>query len=243
MLDRMCVPAAREDLAPPRLVTDLLVMHVPVEDAREGPDDLANGIGAPDHGKCASRGPLGPREQADRDPRHVFGRDQRQNGVFVAKRQADGAARGHACTDKARHVLVEHGGAKMQRADARPFKHLFGEIVLPHARRRRIDRRLIHHEIDQPRNAMLARRKRHRGRGVRQPVLHRIGKIDRRDILRGLFERTGVEEIADKNFGAERFQAIGTLVDLADEGTDGHAALQQHFGYMAAGSALGAAGG
>ena len=50
---------------------------------------------------------------------------------------------------------------------------------------------------------MLARRKRHRGRGVCQSVLDRIGKVDRRNILDGLFDRADVEEIADNNFSTE----------------------------------------
>jgi hypothetical protein len=89
---------------------------------------------------------------------------------------------------------------------------------------------------------MLARRKRHRGGRVCQSVLHRIGKVDRRDPPGGLFDRADVEEVADNNFSAERFQAVGAFVDLAHEGADAGAAFQQHLGDMPAGSALAAAG-
>ena len=198
--------------------------------------------GAADDGIGGSCGPLGTREQTNRDPRDIFGRDQRQNGVFITKRQADGAARGHARADKTRHILVKHGGPKMDRTDARPLEHLFRQIVLPHAGRRRVDRRLVHHEIDQPGNTILARRKRHRGGRVRQSVLDRIGKVDRRDTPGGLFDRADVEEVADNNFSAERFQAIGAFVALAHESADAGTAFKQHLGDMPAGSALGAAG-
>ena len=43
MFDRMRIPAARENLAPPLLVGDLLVVDVPVEDVRKSPDDLLDG--------------------------------------------------------------------------------------------------------------------------------------------------------------------------------------------------------
>ena len=89
---------------------------------------------------------------------------------------------------------------------------------------------------------MLARRKRHRGGRVCQSVLDRIGKVDRRDVFRGLFDRANVEEVADKDFSAERFQAIGAFVDLAHESADAGAAFKQHLGDVPAGSALGAAG-
>src|SRR6266550_6478883 len=85
MLDRMRIPASRENLAPPLLVGNLLVVHVPVEDTREGTDDFPDGVGASDYGICGSRGPLGAGEQTHGNPRNVFGRDQRQNGAFIAK--------------------------------------------------------------------------------------------------------------------------------------------------------------
>jgi hypothetical protein len=37
MFDRMRIPASRENLAPPLLVGNLLVVDVPVEDTRKGP--------------------------------------------------------------------------------------------------------------------------------------------------------------------------------------------------------------
>ncbi|RXH39832.1 hypothetical protein XH94_15700 [Bradyrhizobium zhanjiangense] len=58
-------------------------MDVPVEDVRERPDDVADGIDAPDDGIGGSRDLLGANEETHGDPRHVFSRDQRQNGALV----------------------------------------------------------------------------------------------------------------------------------------------------------------
>src|SRR6266705_1454074 len=120
MFDRMRIPASCENLAPPLIVGNFLVVDVPVEDASEGPDDLPDGVGASDYGICGSCGSLGASEQTHSNSRNIFGRDQRQNGAFIAKRQADGAARGHARANKTRHVLVKNGSADMQRTDACP---------------------------------------------------------------------------------------------------------------------------
>ena len=89
---------------------------------------------------------------------------------------------------------------------------------------------------------MLARGKGHRRRRVCQSVLNRIGKVDRRDVLCGLFDRPDIEEIADEDFSAERFQAIGAFVDLAYESADADVTLEQHFSNMPACPALRAAG-
>jgi beta-glucosidase-like glycosyl hydrolase len=54
--------------------------------------------------------------------------------------------------------------------------------------------------------------------------------------------RADVEEIALKDLGAERAQRLGAVVDGADKGAHGNAALEQHFGDVPAGLALAAAG-
>ena len=56
MLDRMGIAAARDNLAPPLIVGNLLVVDVPVEDARESLDDLLDGNGAADDGIGGARG-------------------------------------------------------------------------------------------------------------------------------------------------------------------------------------------
>jgi hypothetical protein len=95
MFDRMRIPAARENLAPPLLVGDLLVVDVLVEDARKSPDDLLDGNGAADDEIGGAGYPLGIREQTDSNPRDVFGRDQRQNGISLpsGRRMAPRAGR------------------------------------------------------------------------------------------------------------------------------------------------------
>ena len=50
---------------------------------------------------------------------------------------------------------------------------------------------------------MAARRKGHRRGRVRQSVLDRIGEVDRRDILHGLFDGADIEEITDEDLSAE----------------------------------------
>jgi hypothetical protein len=89
---------------------------------------------------------------------------------------------------------------------------------------------------------MLARRKGHRGGRFGQSILDRIGKVDRRDILHRLFDGPDIEEIADEDFGAQRFQPVGAFVDLAYKSADANTAFEQHFGNMPAGPALGATG-
>src|ERR1700732_3165601 len=113
---------------------------------------------------------------------------------------------------------------------------------LPHRRRRRVGRRLIHHEVDEARNAFLARRNGRGRSGIRQSILNRIGKIDRRNIFDGLLHGSDVKEITNEDFGAERVQMVGTFVDLADQGANGNAARQRHFRDVSAGLALIAAG-
>src|SRR6266702_8460776 len=125
MFDRMRIPASRENLAPPLLVGDFLIVDIPVEDTRERTHDVPDGVDASNNGICGSCGPLGAGEQAHSYPRDVFGRDQRQNGALIAERQSDRTARRQACANKTRHILVEDGSPEMQRADAGPLEYLF----------------------------------------------------------------------------------------------------------------------
>ena len=130
----------------------------------------------------------------------------------------------------------------MHRADAGPFEHLFGQIILPHPRGGGVDRGLQHHEIDEARDAGVARGQRHRGSRVEQAVLHRVGKVDGRGALRRALHRAGVEKIALEDFGAERAQMLRALVDGVDEGADRNSAREQHFRYVPPGLALPSAG-
>src|SRR5712664_1646556 len=130
----------------------------------------------------------------------------------------------------------------MHRSDTGPFENLFGQVVLSHARGRGIDRRLQHHEIDETGDTRFARGDGHGRGGVEQPVLHRVSKINRRNVLHRALDRADVEEVAFEYFGAERAQLVGTFVDLVDEGANRNSALKQHFGYMPSGLALPAAG-
>jgi len=178
----------------------------------------------------------------DCDARHVFSRNHRQHSVLAAPGQPHRALRRQALAGHGAEVFVEHGGAQVNRADIGPFENLFGQIVLPHPRRRGVRRGLQHHEVDQPRYAGFARSSRH-GRGrVHQPVLHRIGEVDRAGALGGPLHRADVEEIALDDLGAEPTQMLGALVDLVDKGAHGDFAREQHLGKMAAGLALPAAG-
>jgi hypothetical protein len=55
-------------------------------------------------------------------------------------------------------------------------------------------------------------------------------------------DRPDVEQVAFEYLGAERAQPIRAFVDPVDEGTNRNPACEQHFGCVAAGLTLSAAG-